>query len=84
MTTPTVFEAIDHLAEHYGLTREQARNLIRTPLHPVTLRDQFAGQALSTAMANEELAVLTYAERAEFCYRQADAMLAARLPKETS
>ena len=44
----------------------------------MTLLDWFAGQALAGAMVGDEEGVLSHAKMAEYCYRQAAAMLAAR------
>jgi hypothetical protein len=82
MPKPTTHEALGLIREHYGLTMAEAQNLMKAPLHPRTVRDEFAGQALTAALMNRQLAELSYGERAEFCYRQADAMLGARIPKE--
>lgn len=45
----------------------------------MTLRDYFAGQALAGACADPSATEsMTYERIAEWCYNQADAMLAAR------
>lgn len=46
----------------------------------MTLRDWFAGQAMAGISANPELAHEPYSEIAEWSYKQADEMLAARAP----
>lgn len=43
---PTIQDAIAVVAEHFGLTKGQAMELMRTPTHPHGLRDTFAGQAM--------------------------------------
>ena len=44
----------------------------------MTLRDWFAGQALAGKMSIDSIEYLTPQDIAERCYRQSDAMLAAR------
>ena len=44
----------------------------------MTLRDWFAGQALAGAMVDDENGVEDHDKMAAYCYRQADAMIAAR------
>ena len=44
----------------------------------MSLRDWFAGQALAGKMGIDTIEYLTAQDIAERCYRQADAMLAAR------
>jgi hypothetical protein len=80
MNPPTIREALDHLSEHYGLTAAQVRELVRTPLHPRELRDEFAGRAMQTLVGQ---GWPDAGRMAEEVYKVADAMLAARLPKET-
>ena len=41
-------------------------------------RDWFAGQALAGAMVGDAEGVASHAKMAEYCFRQADAMLAER------
>lgn len=43
----------------------------------MTLRDWFAGQVLASCSSDTTMS-LRYEERAEFCYKQADAMIAVR------
>jgi hypothetical protein len=81
MSKPTVHQVLEHVMEHYGLTRAQALVIMRTPLHPHDLRDEFAGCALAGLCAGPDS--YTSKELAVTSYQIADEMLAARLPKET-
>lgn len=84
----------EHLSEHYGLTMGQLHDLLRTPVHPADMRDEFAAQILPVAFMGamseltsaphmaDELIMFNWAKRA---YQMADAALVARiatLPKE--
>lgn len=83
MAAPTIREAIDHLREHYGLSMGDALALVRTPLHPIGLRDELASKALALGRAGlkDNLpAGCTWATQvAVATYAVADAMLAERL-----
>jgi hypothetical protein len=84
MTTPTIREAIEHLREHYHLTMAEVLALVRTPLHPAALRDEFAGRAMQGLLAAGWEANYTNTLLTIRAYEVADDMLAARLPKEPS
>lgn len=77
-----------HLQEHYGLTLAQVIDVLRTPLHPAGMRDEFAAQMMPAAFmgAMSELAAnpdrsdrLTMFKWAERTYQMADAALLARV-----
>ena len=51
MSAPTRKEMIDHLREHYGLTINEVMQFLNLPLHPLTLRDDFAKAALQGLIA---------------------------------
>lgn len=86
---PTLREVIDHVREHYGLSMEETIALLRTPLHPTGLRDEFAGRALQgicsgpghfdrlVAAASENM-VSPQVAVASAAYSLADAMLTER------
>ncbi len=73
--TPTVRELIDHVQEHYGLTQTEVLDLIRTPVHPKTLRDEMA---MHVAPALFTIGVSTDYIASE-SYKLADSMLQQRL-----
>ena len=75
MGAPTLIEAVNHLREHFGLTMAETISVLRTPLHPRELRDEFAMAALSGAIGTW---VLTPEDAACAAYAFADAMLGAR------
>lgn len=75
---PTVGDCLDLIRKHWDLTLNEAIAIIRAPVHPRTLRDEFAGLAmqanrsrLSTYESWEDLAV--------DAYEIADAMLKVRI-----
>lgn len=49
---PTIHEIINHVAEHYGITRTEANAIMRTPTHPATLRDDLAIAAIQGMLAH--------------------------------
>lgn len=49
---PTIHEIIAHVAEHYGITKTEANEIMRTPTHPLTLRDQLAIGAIQGMLAH--------------------------------
>lgn len=72
---PTLTEAVNHLREHYGLSMPEVLGLLRTPLHPAGLRDEFAGRALIGAMSR---GWRNPSEVAKEAFAAADAMMEAR------
>lgn len=81
-----------HLREHYGMTLAQVLEVLRTPVHPATMRDEIAALLLPVAFQNvideragpkrESELMYTWAKRA---YEMADIAMLARLetmPKE--
>lgn len=74
---PTPLDAAKVVADHFGVTVHEAIGVMRTPLHPKTLRDEFAAAAW-------QMQDPTYprSARAGWAYEDADALLAARLTTE--
>lgn len=72
---PTVQEVRNHLREHYDLTAAELQELLRTPLHPGGLRDEFAGKAMQAIIS---LGVYSTSDCAEEAYLYAGAMLDVR------
>jgi len=80
MSLPSTKELIDHVSEHYGITKTQAVGLLRVPLHPATLRDQLAIGAFPTLLAYGSQATgWSHQDLAEHVYGVADACLKERL-----
>lgn len=75
-TMPKIHEAVAVLAEHFGLTKLQAMEVIRTPTHPRELRDEFAKAAITGVIA--EAVCYPEEDMAEMAYKLADAMLKER------
>lgn len=81
MTKPTIREALDHLREHFGLSMTEVLELVRTPVNPKDMRDEFAAHALCGLMADlpKPMYRLNWQENvAQSAYQLADAMLAER------
>lgn len=73
MKIPTMHEVASHVAEHYGITKGQAFEIMRTPTHPPAgLRDEFA------IHAPKSISDMTLEENASWRYKYADAMLKER------
>lgn len=71
---PNIHDILENACEKFGLTMGEAMAIIKTPLHPRELRDEFAGRAaeyLAWNLGNTELC-------AKRCYEIADALLKAR------
>lgn len=77
--TPTIREVIDLVRDRYGLTMAETLKILKTPLHPLELRDQFAGQALAGVTANPDTGCNSPSDFAHWSYRCADAMLKERI-----
>jgi hypothetical protein len=67
-------EMIEHLREHYGLTLNETMEFLNLPLHPASLRDDFAKAALIGLCSMGD--TVSNAQRA---YEIADTMLEERL-----
>lgn len=88
MKTPTTLEAVDLVAERFGMSRTEVCHLLRTPTHPREMRDDFARRAMQglivTTASWADLGYtpkdgLSIAENyAVHAYEIADAMLEAR------
>lgn len=57
MKEPTTHELITHASEHYGITKLRARELMRIPVHPYELRDDFAGKAMQAMTTDMQRAI---------------------------
>lgn len=77
---PTRDEAIAKLREDYGLSLDEVRQVLNMPLHPHSLRDDFAGQAMQGLVARAG----TYDEVASLAYHLADQMLRTRVGGQKS
>lgn len=83
MSKPTAQDIIRLASLHYGLPMAEILEIVKTPTHPSTLRDEFAGKALPVAWhaydqgytGDPECVELSIAHHA---YQIADAMLKAR------
>lgn len=76
MSTPTLRDVITLVSERYGLPLGDVVALLKAPLHPKGLRDEFALGAMQGLLASEVNAPAeVFASRA---YMVADAMLKAR------
>ena len=76
MTAPTLIEVTNHLREHYSLTMAELLKIMRTPMNPAGMRDEFAVAALPAIIGHAEFE--TCLQCAEIAYAYADAMLEAR------
>jgi hypothetical protein len=77
--TPTIHDVIALVRDRYGLTMAEALKIMKTPLHPLELRDQFAGQALAGVTGNPVTGCNSPGDFAHWAYRCADAMLKERI-----
>lgn len=75
MTEPTLIEVTNHLREHYSLSMSELLKIMRTPMHPAGMRDEFAIAAMPHAL---DSCAPSYDVAAEIAYKIADAMLEAR------
>lgn len=78
MNKPTLIEAVNHLREHYGISQADVLNLLRTPMHPRDLRDDFAKAAITGTLPGAAVGNDRTKEYAEWAYKMADAMLEVR------
>lgn len=80
-TKPSCREVLDLVIGHYGITINEAIEIMRTPLYPRELRDEFAGQAMAAlthqAPSSQDL-IEAIDALAAMSYQVADAMLKAR------
>jgi hypothetical protein len=80
---PNIRDILENACKEFGLTMSEALAIMKTPLHPRELRDEFAGKALRIAWnaynggytGQPELVEQSIAHHA---YQIADAMLKAR------
>lgn len=82
MSAPSRKEMIDHLREHYGLTINEVMQFLNLPLHPHTLRDDFAKAALQGLIAGcyaGNNSGFTVEGNVVAAYEYADAMLDKRI-----
>lgn len=82
MSVPSRKEMIEHLREHYGLTINEVMQFLNLPLHPLTLRDDFAKAALQGLIAGcfaGNNAGFTVEGNVVAAYEYADEMLDRRL-----
>ncbi len=75
--TPTLSEAMEKIADHYGITVGEVLAALNGPTHPASLRDEFAGQAMQGLLAGEM--VRHPPSVAGEAYRIANAMLKERI-----
>ncbi len=73
---PNIHDILEHTSKHFGLTMSEALAIMKTPLHPRGLRDEFAGQAMQAVIARGD--DTNRPGMAEWSYAMADAMLKAR------
>ncbi len=80
MSTPSRKEMLEHLRNHYGLTLSETMDVVNIPLHPISMRDEFAKAALQgivfTQIPGDEA---PSAGIARYAYELADAMLKERI-----
>lgn len=80
---PDIHQVLGFISAEYCMTMAEVRELLRTPTHPATMRDEFAGLALSGLLAFPEDAhapagMTVHEYLAIMAYQYADAMLAER------
>jgi len=81
--SPSIQDVIALIRDRYGLSMAETLKILKTPLHPQGLRDQFAGQALAGVTSNPESGCNSTSDLAHWAYRCADAMLKERIKNET-
>lgn len=80
MSTPSRKEMLEHLRNHYGLTLSETMDIVNIPLHPNTMRDDFAKAALQgIVFAQIPGDEAPSAGIARYAYELADAMLKERI-----
>ena len=79
MTCQSRFAGIDSITRDIDMKdiTETSSPIYSEPLPKATLRDQFAMNALTGLLSDSDVD-MSYEAMAEFCYKQADAMLKAR------
>lgn len=80
---PTQREVLDHVRERFGLSLTEALEVMKTPVHPAGLRDEFAMAAMSGMLANQSLRG-SYPQVAKSAYTAADAMLEERIKEKSN
>ncbi len=83
---PTIHDAVAHLADHYGMPKSEVLALLRVPVllrapvHPHGMRDEFAGRAMQAIVSTvPHLEQVRPADVAFEAYYYADAMMAERI-----
>lgn len=84
MSKPAAQDIIRLASLHYGLPMAEILAIVKTPTHPSTLRDEFAGKALHVAWEAYDKGYTGDPEDvtgsiAKHAYQIADAMLEARV-----
>lgn len=82
-TTPTAIDIARMASEHYGIPATEVLSIMKTPMSPASLRDEFAGRAMQTLLSTEYTSEQVSSEGwprelAHEAYWIADAMLTAR------
>jgi len=78
VTAPTYIEVRNHVREHFGLTMSETLEVLRTPLNPAGMRDEFALAAITGTLPGAAVDAARVKEYAEWAYKMADAMMEAR------
>ena len=73
---PNIRDILENACKEFGLTMSEALAIMKTPLHPRELRDEFAGKAMQSVIARGD--DTNRPGMAEWSYAMADAMLKAR------
>lgn len=79
---PTIKDVVDLIRDRYGLSMSEALELLRTPIHPRELRDEFAMRALTGIVSNPESGCNSTSDLAHYAYQCADSMLKERIKNE--
>lgn len=74
----TIHEVIALVAGHYGVTKTDAMEIMRTPTHPKTMRDDFAKSAMQGYLARNDSFYQNIDSVSSYAYKVADSMLKER------
>lgn len=73
----TYKEIFEHARDHFGISLEQFKQIVKTPTHPGSMRDEFAAFALQGLLAKGSCD--TYLRAVQRSYEIADLMLQERV-----